>query len=397
MPFVMKKPQGPSKGIVIFTHKERLFTIGDAPMGSLAAALARLRERYVIGMHWGHYADDVPALEWVDFHLAAPGTVRFRHPERVRHIPLASRNFLGREFRDLGLPRTWDIINIARPIRLKRLDEFLRAIRKIYDRGTRLRVLLVCPCPDEMREGDGWYASIYDDYTRLFTEAERADFLLLMLRRDGYPFPLASGAVADLLNRAKIFALFSEQEGESRAVAEALVCGLVVVCRWGIRGGADDYLDDTNSRRFTTLDEASDALVEAASSWSERRFDSKTFELAFHEEHSRSRLFEALKDVFADLRTPFEGELDLLNLDRQLPSHVLTLPAELRNPITNDLASARATLTWIGMELGRPAKRRDLWRLAWREHLASTRVGIRTVRTRGRRRAWTMVRRIQRR
>src|SRR5207302_2496455 len=136
-----------SKGIVIFTHKERLFVIGDAPDGPLGEALARLREQYVIGMHWGHYTEDIPSLHWVDFHLAAPGTVQFRNPREVRHIPLSSRNFLGSEFRDLGLPRTWDGVSVTRPLEQNHLDEFLAAIRRTYDRGARLRVLLACPCP----------------------------------------------------------------------------------------------------------------------------------------------------------------------------------------------------------------------------------------------------------
>src|SRR6186997_1213324 len=97
MPFVLKPATPTSKGVVVFTHKELPF-LEDSGR-ALVKARERLRERYVVGVHWGHFHDDVGEIKAVDFHLAGPGTVRFRAGTAVRRIPLCSRNFTAACFR----------------------------------------------------------------------------------------------------------------------------------------------------------------------------------------------------------------------------------------------------------------------------------------------------------
>ena len=45
-------------------------------------------------MHWGHYHSDVEKIDFIDFHLAGTGTVDFKNPDEIYHIPLCSRNFI---------------------------------------------------------------------------------------------------------------------------------------------------------------------------------------------------------------------------------------------------------------------------------------------------------------
>src|SRR3954470_20433316 len=93
LPFVLKDRAPSSKGIVVFTHKER--SVIEAGGEALAPILDELREHYLVALHWGHYAAGVEEIAWVDVHLAAPGTISFAPrappppapPPRPRHPP----------------------------------------------------------------------------------------------------------------------------------------------------------------------------------------------------------------------------------------------------------------------------------------------------------------------
>jgi glycosyltransferase involved in cell wall biosynthesis len=354
MPIVLKPPTAPSKGIVVFTHKERPYLEGQRRL--LVEARARLRERYVVGMHWGHYAENVDAMPAVDFHLAGPGTLHFKPGIAARRIPLCSRNFTRECFRNLGLPKQWDIINVSRPIRLKNLDQFLLVVRKIYDKGRSPKVLLVCVHPSNMSERDGWYTTLRRDYERLFSADEREHITLLMVTSDGEGFPLPSSMLSFLYNASRCLALFSDQEGESRVIAEALVCGLPVFVKRTLRGGGRDYLDANNSWQFDTLDQASEMFIELMTGTRRSGFDAERYEQELGERFTRLKLATAMRQLFAEMNLEFDGGLDLDDLGRKLPGHVLTLPESLRSAVSNDLRSADAAIRYMRMLSGDSVK-----------------------------------------
>lgn len=349
MPCLLKPPVGRSKGILVFTHKERRFLHSSS--AALLDAIELVRRRYVVGMHWGHFYDDMGDIPGVDFHLSGQGTVKFRPGTKAPRIPLCSRNFTKACFTVADGPKFWDIVNVSRPIRVKHLDQFLTVIRKIYDRGHSPRVLLVCPCAETMTEEDGWYTSLYDDVQKLFSAEERQRITLLMLNAQGYPFPLPSETIAHFYQASRVFTLFSDQEGESRVIAEALLCGLPVVVKRELRGGGRDYLDAGNSRQFDSLDEACSMFIELLSDEQARVFDPKPLEVELSERHSGPKLEAALRNVFAGLGVEFAGPIDLEDLGRKLPAHHITLPSSLRGGPTNDLGSDEAAISYLN-ELG---------------------------------------------
>jgi glycosyltransferase involved in cell wall biosynthesis len=359
MPFVLKDRGPRSKGVLVVTHKERSLIEGFGP--ELEPFLAEFRDQYLIAMHWGHYASGVEEIPWVDVHLAAPGTISFAPGVEAKRIPLASRNFIPSVFRDEGRPRRWDVLSVARPLHVKNLDQLLQAIRIAYDRGHRLRALLLCPCGPVMEESDGWYTRLWDDYVEMFSPEERERVTVLMIGAPGYPFPVSSTYLADVYNDSKAFALFSDQEGESRVVAEALLCGLWIVAKEHVRGGAADYLTAANSRRFTTVEEAADALIELHLAEGGPA-GSATLSSELSATETAPRLREQLEALLPP--GPHPDELwHLENLDRALPSHVLSLPRELRREFTNDLADPQAALTFMSSLLGREPTSEDLKRL----------------------------------
>jgi glycosyltransferase involved in cell wall biosynthesis len=356
MPFVLKDRGPGSKGVVVLTHKER--SVIEEGGSVLEPVLAEFRDQYLIAMHWGHYASDVEEIPWVDVHLAAPGTISFAPGVEARRIPLASRNFIPGVFHDRAGPRRWDVLSVARPLAVKNLDQLLQAIRIAHDRGHRLRALLLCPCGPVMEESDGWYTRLWDDYVEMFSPEERELVTVMMLGAWGYPFPVSSTYLADVYNDSKAFALFSDREGESRVVAEALLCGLWVVAKEHVEGGAGDYLTADNSRRFTTVEEAADALIDLHLA-DERPANSAALISELSETRTAPRLREQLEALLPP--GPHRDELwHLDNLDRALPSHLLSLPRELRREYTNDLADPRAALTFMLSLLGREPRSEDL-------------------------------------
>lgn len=361
MCLILKEPYDNSKGILVFTHKERDYV--DSRILVVAETIARVREKYVIGMHWGHYDPSVGDLPNVDFHLAGRGTILFREGVKARHIQLCSRNFTPACFRKMGIPKYWDIINISRPLKLKNLDEFLATIRRIYDKGHHLKVLLICPCPFLM-DDEGWYTELYEDYVRMFSREEREDFTLLLLRGDGYPFPLSQSTLAYFYNASKVFALFSDVEGESRVIAEALLCGIPVVVKKHLRGGGRDYLTEENSGQFSTLDEACELLIEFSGNDEKYLFDTELLQKSLSETYTVATLEREITTLFAELGLVFKGPLNVRRLDRRLPSHELTLPADLRREITNDLNSHLSTMLYLNSLLGKETNIHHRSRLA---------------------------------
>ena len=356
MSFELKPSTERSKGIVVFTHKEVAHL--DAPVGGLRDALAALRERFVVGVHWGNFQSGVVSPWWVDFHLAGEGTVEFADLGAAERLTLCSRNFTPAAFSPLEVTKRWDVINVARPVPVKRLDDFLRVIRAIYDRGRRLKVLAICPGPLDMSDPDAWYSDLYSDYERMFDAEDRETFTLIVLRGDGYPFPLSQAAIAELYNLSRVFTLFSDREGESRVVAEALLCGLPVLARADLVGGGRDYLNEGNSRLFSNLDEAADALLELVDDGPS--VDVATLARELSEEHSVPRLETAMRELFERRGLVFEGQMETRDLGRRLPSHFRELPPDIRERWTNDLRSPAAALRYIHMLVGSSPRRLDL-------------------------------------
>src|SRR5688572_1428824 len=112
----MKQPSAKARGILVLTHKEMGFVRPDLP--PFQRCLELLRQRFVVGIHYGHFRDNLEPGSWVDFHFAPPDTARFAHPERVRAFPFSSSHFIPSFFRDQSLPKQWDIICVTRPIPL---------------------------------------------------------------------------------------------------------------------------------------------------------------------------------------------------------------------------------------------------------------------------------------
>jgi glycosyltransferase involved in cell wall biosynthesis len=350
----LKPPVGDSPGFLMFTHKEREYFL--SPSDPLAERIRRLKDHYVFGMQWGSYHDNVGETPFVDVQFGCPGTVDFRADADVRHVPMCSRDFTPAYFRPMDVPQDWDIMAVGHPIRIKRMHELLDVIRDLYDHGHEVRALLICAVPDDPGElGPRWDHDFFEKYETLFSPAERENLHLaapVQAQLDHRPLhPIPNEVFPHLYNASQTFTLFSQQEGQSKVIHEALLCGTPVVVREDLRGGGRAYLDDRNSRTFGDLDEAREAFVDLLTS-DDPGFDPAYLRPHLSEEHTVDDFEAAIRDVYADLEVPYEGELDREKLAFKLGGHTLTLPPALRKDRTNDLRSRRAFYRWAGAKLG---------------------------------------------
>jgi hypothetical protein len=224
MACILKSPSGDGKGVVVFTTPERDQVIRRDR--SVSQAIARLKERWVVGLHhnWHDHAFVYDAL--FDFSMAGEGDLLTADCTDVPLITLDACNFVPSDFQPGGT-KFWDVLYVARAVTFKGLPQFLDCVRALYDADESLRVLCVCPIPPE-RPGDGTVVDLEQQYVDRFSADERRRFTLWALRHD-YPFPLDLSTLAHLYRSSRAFVHFAPDERRCRVAGYAWSAGLPVV------------------------------------------------------------------------------------------------------------------------------------------------------------------------
>jgi len=360
MASILKESNLNSKGVIVFTHKEKVLFENKYLMHILKKEVLKLKSMYFFAMHWGHYHNNIETIDLIDFHFAGQGTVVFKNPEENYHIPLCSRNFSSTLFKKKNFTKIYDIINISRPLRLKNIDEFFIVIKKMISKNFFPKVLIICPLSVDFYQNNHNYMEIYSDYMAMFSSKERESITLMLLSPEGSPFTLSEEAISDFMNLSKVFTLFSDKEGESRVVSEALLCGLPVVVKKNLIGGAKDYLNDTNSKLFTSLDEAADIFIDLISNYSKYQFDTKKLEQELSEKYTNEVLIDSLKVFFSKKHEVFSGEIFLENLAKKLPSHENLLSKKIAYGEHDDIITYQG-FYWFLMKFTNSPKRPFLY------------------------------------
>lgn len=349
MAHIFKHPDGSSKGIVVFTHKEMGYFYRDhaffqpyrsrkerlkklvLPENNKEAKedrqiLKRIHNRYFIGTHFGWGMERFPKLEHIDFTLSSPTGVTFEEGSTHRQIPLNSSNFTPAHF---YLPepkkhlKMWDILMVSRDTRFKNLDKFLHSIRKLFDSGNVCDVLLVVPSnkrfdTDETKV----YTALLEDYQRMFSADERDRFSIIKMHPD-LPHPgVSPHQIRRFFHLSKVFTLFSKKEGGSKVISEALLSGLPVVVKSDLEGGGRDSLNEKNSVFFDDFNSAHLALAKALDQWEELNADPSAMLYELHEEHVLKRLEKEFEQLFDAHGQTYTGNLINTNrLGKRLPAH----------------------------------------------------------------------------
>lgn len=352
MAHLFKQPKNGNKGIIVFTHKEmKYFFRPGKPLSRkkpmtyvpymldyfysknkkypyFKKELAELRKNYLIGVHFGWHHTEFPELQYADFLMASDGTIDFQPPKHCFHIPLNSRNFISERFKDLEYKnRFWDIICVARAARFKNLDLLLKAVKKLNDKtGKYHKVLLIIP-PNKSEDSTKFYTNIIEDYYNWFEEEERNEITIMKLSKDLSFLGMPQNSLIHFYNASKIFTLFSEKEGESRVIAEALLCGCPVVVKADLEGGGRDFLNEKNSVYFDTFDKAHLAFEKALEKYETLQKSTTELKTILRDDFTIPILKNYFSKIYDQHNMVFDGELlNLDYLDRRLPAHTHSVP-----------------------------------------------------------------------
>jgi len=366
MALIFKNPTLKTKGIIVFTHKEMQWFFPGKNKVRLIKSLVRnfsinktkeilknlifsqkyakyyelIRKDYFIGIHYGWDIKDVVIFNNCDFVMSAESNLP--NKGEFMKVPLSSKNFNPSYFSNQNIQKFWDILCIARNVKFKNLNYFLKSIKKIYEKGYNYRVLLICPQGENENKFSS-YVKIIDDYLRLFSSSEREKFTIMRITNEIGFTALPFEVISYIYNSSKIFTLFSQKEGESRVIAEALLCGLPIVVKDNLSGGGRDGLDETNSMFFKEYENAHDMLIKAVENYDTFTINSKKLREEFGEEYSIERLKKYFQKLYDQNNQKFDG--DLINTDQlnwRLPGHLYEgIPWRKSRNGTSDIVSMK--------------------------------------------------------
>lgn len=340
MAHILKQPTQNCKGILVLTHKEIKYIYSDHPyfnptygrlnkykkkLSSILedksglqfkTTIEKIGKKYFIGVHFGWEQTNYPTIPNIDFFMGGPSTVTFAKPEEVNYIPLDGSSFIPSFFScKLGKehPKLWDILMVARDVRWKNIDLFIKSIRHLYDEGKYYKTLLLIPSNNDIEtdsDPNKTYVELMDDYQKMFSYKERGWFSILKTHPRMPFLGIGQEQLSKFYHLSKVFALYSKAEGGSRVISEALLSGLPVVVYKGLTGGGKDFLNDSNSVQFEDFENAHLALDKAVSEWKNLNTDNNMVKSMTDEAHSIKELKKALTKIYHKHGQEFDGVLD---------------------------------------------------------------------------------------
>lgn len=218
------------KAALIFTHKE----LGFIASGQLIrhpsrviigqTALKRFRQSHVIGGHvgWPLGASHPVFQSDLDFVLCNPEQAAVA-PKSVNTIISPAAWLSPDSISPWREEKEWDLTIIATTGRKKRWDRAFRVVGRLLSEDRFVRILLVVT--PRSRKDQVWFEKLMD--TEL-DGVDRSRVDLILGSAPGEKGLLSNQLIRGLLASTKVFALFSECEGTSKVVVEALKEGCTV-------------------------------------------------------------------------------------------------------------------------------------------------------------------------
>ena len=345
MVLLWKKPNNVNKGIIIFTHKE--YAQPFIPFNNL-------KKNFLIGLHIGcWFAKHKNIPKYIDFILSSPNQVEEKNLKNL--IPYNSRNFLPtyfdpfinkekkilyesikifnlhsktkvgeniyNEIEDLKEDKFWDIITVAKPHHVKKLDIFLKEIKKVLEINNTIKILIISPIAPNERKYKDHHHNLEKIITNDFTIEQQKNFTLLR-PECGTNEGIDNIHIYPFYQWSKVFCFFTEYEGESRVAHEALCCGLPIVCFKHLKGGANEYLDNTNSVQFDKYDEAHKSILQCLKNYKNLNKNYENMQQKLREDKSIDLFKKELQKIYLQHHMIFDNELiEYDQLHFRLPGH----------------------------------------------------------------------------
>jgi glycosyltransferase involved in cell wall biosynthesis len=312
MACIIKIPDENSKGVVTFTTQERDKLIFNNK--TIFEKIVALKKDYIVGLHHNWHDYNFRYHPLFDFSMAGEGDLG---SSEVPLVTLDACNFIPEEFHSSTGEKFWDVIYVTRAVYFKRVDLFFKSIKKIYDTGKKIKVLLVCCIPPE----DATPKNVIEDYLSTFNAEERKYFTFLPLTHD-YPFCLDPASIGFLYRSSKIFAHFANDERRCRVVANAAATCMPIVCMSDPASIIPNHLKQTPYCYIVKNDDDfSNKIIQALDEYDENK---NLFELSKHfsVEHTKQELKCQLEKFLKISKNKMlDSSFNFFNLDIRLGRH----------------------------------------------------------------------------
>ena len=314
MACIIKKPSLNSKGVITFTTQERDKVIfQDQEVYNL---IGQMKKDWIVGLHhnWHDYHFRYNPI--FDFSMAGEGDLG---DPNTPLVPMDACNFIPQPFfNDKETKKVWDVLYVTRAVTFKRLPLFLKTIRKLYDEGHKLRVLLICCIPPY----DIDPADIVADYQSMFNLEERKTFTLIPLKHD-YPFTFDPVVLSHFYHSSKVFVHFAPDERRCRVVANAVASKLKIVCREDCASIIPkQFRGEPLYYRVNSDEEYDKAILKAVSDFDNNHVDLSKQSYEFSTDHTSKQLkgyLEKFLNITAeDMR---DQDFNFNNLDIRMGRH----------------------------------------------------------------------------
>jgi len=343
MVLLWKKYENNIKGIIIFTHKE---------INCKFINFSGLSTKYFIGLHIGCWFNR-PISQFVDFVMCSPNQLESKINTKI--IPYNSRNFLPNYFDKYNnksiqglldsikifksyskypLPinlieqiqncksdKFWDIITVAKPHHVKKLDCFLKSIKQVLNIITNIKILIISPIAPNEHKHNKDHHNISHIISQDFTIEQQQQITLFRPECDTNE-GIDNTYIYPFYQWTKIFCFYTEFEGESRVAHEALCCGLPIVCYKYLKGGANEYLNEHNSIQFEYYNNAYKSIILCLCNYKYLNINYTELQNILHADKTINLLKIEFQKIYKSHKMPFDNILlDYDQLHFRLPGH----------------------------------------------------------------------------
>tara|TARA_Y100001938_G_scaffold151148_1_gene246570 strand:+ start:5495 stop:6610 length:1116 start_codon:yes stop_codon:yes gene_type:complete len=357
MAVIIKKPTENLKGILVLNQKET----------NMLGQFSSYRKTYFIGCHVGCYHKQ-ETITGFDFYMSSPEQLPDDFSDKNKIIPMNSRNFLPDTFHnELGKSKEsllnsiremhkvsktkisdeiikkfkestkdyfWDILWVNKPHSVKNIKIFLDQLKIVFNTNP-CNVLLICAISPNENKFKQHFLDVENYIKEIFTEDEMK-FISLLRPETGGNEGADNSLMPPFYQWSNVFAFYTQREGESRVVHEALCCGCRIVYYNDVEGGSDDYLNDKNSVSFNAYDDSYKSLISAINM--NKISDCSEIHNICLCKNTLNTFKKELSKLYSNHGFIFDNIiLDIPNLHFELPAHNHKVPWKCSSNETGDL------------------------------------------------------------
>lgn len=334
-----------TKGILIITHKEISF---------LYNFLNTIKDKYYLLIHYGFN------VSINNYHFVTYNMLPISRCINNKCLPFTSRNFLNKDFNnkeeieivnknlinilkkynikfDIKInEKNFDFICINRAAEIKKTYDLLNYIinfNKLYNHINACFIIL------EQDPNNFYYKSIINLWNNnklnniLFLDTHQYNLVNTIFK--GF----SSHELSYFYKTSKVYIHGCENEGESRAIHEALCCGCKILAKENMKGGGLDYLNTKNSILYNN-NNALNKMEVILNNYNDYIYDYKLFE-ELSEEYSIERFLNILYNNLNYKNNctfdEFKNKVNTNNLAFSMPAHNLSVPWYIKGKLTADI------------------------------------------------------------